>query len=155
MPLQEGAFVRMDGTGSVAQIEKIKGDSARVNFDFMHMQVPLSRLVPLSKAEAEQYVRNLPKSQVSVQGLNSGGANFKPYADIRGMRAEEALAAVGKLLDEALLYGHKHVEILHGKGNGVLRQLTRATAAKNPHVVSYADQSEEFGGTGITLIELG
>lgn len=154
LPLQEGSLVRIDGTGGIAQIEKIKGGSARINFDFLHMQVPLSRLVPLSKAEAEQYVKNQPKSQVSVQGLNSGGANFKPYADIRGMRAEEALATVGKLLDEALLYGHKHVEILHGKGNGVLRQLTRATAAKNPHVASYADQSEEFGGTGITLIEL-
>ncbi|MCM1532122.1 MAG: Smr/MutS family protein [Bacteroides sp.] len=155
MPLKEGAFVRIDGEGNVAQVEKISGNTARVNFDFLHMQVPLSRLVPLNKAEAEQYVRNQPKSQVSVQGINAGGANFKPYADIRGMRADEALDAVSKLLDEALLYGHKYVEILHGKGNGVLRQLTRATAAKNPHVASYADQSEEFGGTGITVIELG
>lgn len=154
LPLQEGAFVRIDGTGSVAQIEKIMGATARVNFDFLHMQVPLARLVPLSKAETEQYVKNLPKSQVSVKGINNGGANFKPYADIRGLRADEAQAVIAKLLDEALLYGHKHIEILHGKGNGVLRQLTRATAAKNPHVASFADQSEEFGGTGITLIEL-
>lgn len=154
MPLKEGAFVRIDGQGTVAQIEKIDGRSARVNFDFMHMQVPLSRLVPLSRNEAAQHAKTLAKSQVSVQGINEGGVHFKPYADIRGMRAEEAMGAVSKLLDEALLYGHKHLEILHGKGNGVLRQLTRATAAKNPHVVSFSDQSEEFGGTGITLIEM-
>lgn len=155
MSLREGSLVRIEGTEGIAQIEKIKGNSARVNFDFLHMQVPLARLIPLSKAEEAQYVRNLPKSQVSVRGINSGGINFKPYADIRGMRVDEASDAVGKLLDEALLYGHRHVEILHGKGNGVLRQLTRAIAAKNPHVVSYADQSEEFGGTGITVIDLG
>lgn len=152
--LEEGMFVRIDGEGAVAQIGKLNGHSARVDFDFIHMQVPVSRLVPLSRSESARYEKSLPRSQVSVQGINEGGTHFKPYADIRGMRAEEAVAVVEKLLDEALLYGHKHVEILHGKGNGVLRQVIRATAAKNPHVDSYADQTEEFGGSGITVIDL-
>lgn len=152
--LKEGMLVRIDGEGSVGQIEKISGNSARVSLDFLHIQVPLSRLVALSKVESGQYLKNGRKSQVSVQGINSGSASFKPYADIRGYRAEEAISAIEKLLDEAVLYGHKHLEILHGKGNGVLRQLTRATAAKNPHVASYADQAEEFGGSGITVITL-
>lgn len=154
LPLKEGVWVRLDGEGSVGQIEQLNSRTARVNFDFIRMQVPLERLSALTQNEAAQQSQRLAKTSSKTQGFHDTGADFKPYLDIRGFRAEEAVSAVEKLLDEAVLYAHKHLEILHGKGNGVLRQITRATAAKSPHVASFADQSEEFGGSGITLIEM-
>ncbi|MEG1572627.1 MAG: Smr/MutS family protein, partial [Bacteroidales bacterium] len=59
-----------------------------------------------------------------------------------------------KLLDDAVLYGEKHLEILHGKGNGILRNLCRTCLEKNPAVASFRDQTLELGGSGITVIEM-
>ena len=70
------------------------------------------------------------------------------------MRVDEADACVRKLLDDAMLYGDHHLEILHGKGNGVLRQLVRSIVSKYPHVADYHDQREDLGGSGITIVEL-
>lgn len=152
---KQGDRVRLkDGSSSVARIGRIKGDQARIDFEYMSMQVPLSRLEALSAAEARRYDENSRRSQVSVENINSGKENFSAHIDIRGMRADHAQQSVGKLIDDAVLYGEKRLEILHGKGNGILRQIVRTLAAENPHVVSFSDQSEEFGGTGITLIEL-
>ena len=70
------------------------------------------------------------------------------------MRGEEADACVRKLLDDAMLYGEKHLEILHGKGNGILRQLVRGIVSKYPYVKDFHDQREDLGGAGITLVEM-
>ena len=152
---QQGDRVRLkDGSSAVARIGKIKGNQARLDFEYISMQVPLSRLEALSAAEVRQYDEKSRHSQVSVENINSGKENFSAHIDIRGMRADHAQQSVAKLIDDAVLYGEKHLEILHGKGNGVLRQIVRTLAAETPHVVSFSDQSEEFGGAGITLIEL-
>ncbi|MDE5544004.1 MAG: Smr/MutS family protein, partial [Bacteroidales bacterium] len=74
--------------------------------------------------------------------------------DLRGVRGEEAVEKALHLVDQAVLYGEKHLEILHGKGNGILRQLIRGALSKNPHVQSFSDQEEQFGGSGITLVHL-
>ncbi|MDE6493635.1 MAG: Smr/MutS family protein [Bacteroidales bacterium] len=152
---KEGDRVRLkDGSSSVARIGKIKGNQARIDFEYMSMQVPLSRLEALTPAESLRYDENSRRSQVSVENINSGKENFSAHIDIRGMRADQAWQSVSKLIDEAVLYGEKRLEILHGKGNGILRQIVRTLASENPHVASFSDQSEELGGTGITLVEL-
>lgn len=154
-PLAVGSLVRLKDAGNaVARVGQIDGRQARVDFDYMSMQVPLSRLLPLNMREIRQYEENSPKSSVRVENLSEGKLNFSSHADLRGCRGEEAVESVSKLIDEALLYGEHRLEILHGKGNGVLRQMIRAFLAKNPHVRTFYDQKEEFGGAGITVVEL-
>jgi DNA mismatch repair protein MutS2 len=64
------------------------------------------------------------------------------------------LRKVQDLLDNALIVQHKNLRILHGKGNGVLRELIRQYLSSVGFVKSYRDEHVEQGGSGITVVEL-
>ena len=59
------------------------------------------------------------------------------------------------LVDEALMFGIDRVRVLHGKGNGILRQVVRDYLRNAPGVRSFADEHIEQGGAGITVVDLG
>ena len=69
------------------------------------------------------------------------------------MRGDEALNAVTYFIDDAILMGMSRVRILHGKGNGILRQLIRQYLSTVPNVTHFADEHVQFGGTGITVVD--
>lgn len=79
--------------------------------------------------------------------------NFHQDLDIRGMRGDEALNAVQYFIDDAILVGMPRVRILHGKGNGILRQLIRQYLSSVPNVTHFADEHVQFGGAGITVVD--
>ena len=86
--------------------------------------------------------------------IDSHIQNFKQDLDVRGMRGDEALNAVTYFIDDAILAGVPRVRILHGKGNGILRQLLRQYLHTVPNVTHYADEHVQFGGAGITVVDL-
>ena len=80
--------------------------------------------------------------------------NFKQDIDVRGMRGAEAVQAVTFFVDDAILLGVHRVRILHGTGNGILRNLIREYLRTNPAVKSARDEHVQFGGAGITVVDL-
>ena len=74
-------------------------------------------------------------------------------ARIRGKRAEEALQIVKDFIDEAIVINMGNVKILHGKGDGILRQLIRQYLETVDVVKRCHDESVQFGGSGITIVE--
>lgn len=80
--------------------------------------------------------------------------SFKQDIDVRGMRGDEALQAVTYFIDDAILVGMNRVRILHGTGTGILRTLIRQYLATVPGVNHYADEHVQFGGAGITVVDL-
>ena len=93
-------------------------------------------------------------AKVALLDINEKAANFNLTLDVRGMRGEEALDAVSKYIDDASLLCIKNVSILHGKGNGILRQLIRQQLSKMSCVQQMQDASLETGGHGITRVTL-
>ena len=89
-----------------------------------------------------------------IRELCRRNINFKPEIDIRGVRGEEAINQVRELIDNALIVQHRNLRILHGKGNGILRQLVRQYLATVDVVKSFRDEHVEFGGSGITVVEM-
>jgi DNA mismatch repair protein MutS2 len=75
--------------------------------------------------------------------------------DLRGVRAEEAAESLDRYLDELVLAGAGQVRILHGKGEGILRKVTREVAASHRSVKSFRDGEATEGGQGVTVILLG
>jgi DNA mismatch repair protein MutS2 len=86
--------------------------------------------------------------------LNEKVAKFAAKIDVRGLRAEETLKTLEHYLDEAILLGIRQVSILHGKGNGILRQIVRQFLSKREEVTQYYDEAIERGGEGITIVSL-
>jgi DNA mismatch repair protein MutS2 len=70
------------------------------------------------------------------------------------MRGDEAINAVTYFIDDAILVGMSRVRILHGTGSGILRQLIRQYLHTVPNVTSCRDEHVQFGGAGITVVDL-
>lgn len=61
---------------------------------------------------------------------------------------------IADYLDACLEKEMTAVRIIHGKGQGVLKQRVRSLLGKHPRVVAYADAPTEAGGWGATLVTL-
>ena len=70
------------------------------------------------------------------------------------MRGEEALQAVTYYIDDAVLLSMPRVRILHGTGTGALRQVVRQYLSTATGVMRFHDEHVQFGGAGITVVEL-
>jgi DNA mismatch repair protein MutS2 len=73
--------------------------------------------------------------------------------DVRGLRADEALAQVEGLLNDVALDGLRSARIIHGKGTGALRLAVRNYLHGHP-LVAAAASAEGPGGEGVTVVEL-
>ncbi len=63
------------------------------------------------------------------------------------------MQVVNDFIDEAIVISMGSVKILHGKGDGILRQLIRQYLETVDVVKSFHDESVQFGGSGITIVE--
>lgn len=154
-PLDKGNTVRMKGTQTVGVIEAIDGKMAMVVFGTMRTKVPLSRLERAEPVEEKpQGYTGGSSSMMTRDVIDEHRKAFKPELDVRGMRGDEALTQVQYFIDDAIMAGASQVRILHGKGNGILRQLIRQYLSTVPNLRSYRDEHVQFGGTGITVVEL-
>jgi len=93
-----------------------------------------------------------PQSVSGINGEKMGQISLT--LDIRGMRADEAFMAIQRYVDDAILLSAHEIRILHGKGNGVLREVTRNYLRSVKEVKRYHDEHMEHGGAGITVIHL-
>ena len=154
LPLAPGDTVRIKGLTSVGRIEATDGKMATVIFGDMRTKMRAGRL---ERADAPKSGEPKPYAAVSRQtreAIDSRKLAFKQDIDVRGMRGDEALTAVTYFIDDALLVGMPRVRILHGTGSGILRQLIRQYLATVPAVASFRDEHVQFGGAGITVVEL-
>ncbi|MCR5132304.1 MAG: Smr/MutS family protein [Prevotella sp.] len=155
-----GQTVRIKGLQSVGRVESISGKMATVIFGDMRTKMRAERLEPASeekKPKNEDMKESLQAYNISRETRDTIDAhrkNFHQDLDVRGMRGDEALNAVTYFIDDAILMGMSRVRILHGKGNGILRQLIRQYLSTVPNVTHYADEHVQFGGAGITVVDL-
>ncbi len=153
-----GSTVRIKGLTTIGRVENINGNMATVIFGGMHTKLRIERL-ELCKEEATNVnnshddLQTYSISRDTRDAIESRKYHFKQDLDIRGMRGDEALNAVTYFIDDAILLGVSRVRILHGKGNGILRQLIRQYLSTVPNVTHYADEHVQFGGAGITVVD--
>ena len=161
--LEVGSTVRIKGLTSVGKIEKIDGKQATVIFGDMRTKMRLERLEPAKevKTMSKTEERNTQivgaygnLSDETRQAIDSRKLNFRQDLDVRGMRGDEAVNAVTYFIDDAILVGMSRVRILHGTGNGILRQLIRQYLRTIPNVSSFRDEHVQFGGAGITVVDI-
>lgn len=148
-----GDNVRMRGLTTVGTVEAISGKEATVIFGDVRTKVKMSRLEHTTKTPETTQPATFGISKETRQTIDSHKLNFHQDVDVRGMRGDEALNAVQHFIDDAILVGMSRVRILHGKGNGILRQLIRQYLQSVPNVTSCKDEHVQFGGAGITVVD--
>lgn len=148
-----GDNVKLDGEGQVGKVLSIDGSKATVAFGNLKTSVAINRLVYTTSSI--KFSSTTPTITSSVSDDNrTRQLNFKQDIDVRGMRADEAIQAVTYFLDDAIQFNIGRVRILHGTGTGALRQAIRSYLATLPGVASFRDEHVQFGGTGITVVDL-
>ena len=160
-PLEKGDSVRIKGTSSIGEIEAIQGKQVTVIFGGLRSKVKLEQLERTEKRQAEAQSSAdkhahlaIQTSKVTRSTIEDRKQNFHQDLDVRGMRGDEALDTVMHFLDDAILVGMSRVRILHGTGTGILRQLIRQYLNTVPNVVRAKDEHVQFGGAGITVVDL-
>ena len=150
-----GDSVQIKEQETIGEVIEIYDDEAIISFNSIKFKTPLSRLNKVSKKMARQKTRAAKSSYSNIMSdINDKMTNFDLSLDVRGKRAEEALNAVQKYIDEAILLSVKEVYILHGKGDGILRQVIREYLNSVDQISGSRDQSSERGGNGITVVNL-
>ena len=151
-----GSNVRIKGQTSVGEVMEVNGKNATVAFGSIKTTVKLDRL-ERTNAQPKQADVSAKSTYISSQTQDSmyeKKLNFKQDIDVRGMRGDEALQAVTYFIDDAILVGMSRVRILHGTGTGILRTLIRQYLQTVPGISHFADEHIQFGGAGITVVDL-
>ena len=151
--LTVGCYVKIRGQQVAGEVLAINKKDAVVRFGAIKSTVALDRLEQCDAPKAERRAVSFLTSETQ-ENLHNKRLNFKSEIDVRGMRGEEAVQAISYFIDDATVCGVRQVRVLHGTGNGILRTLLRQYLSTMPVVESFRDEHVQFGGAGITIVEL-
>jgi DNA mismatch repair protein MutS2 len=128
--------------GSIAAVRKGQAEVVIRNKRFT---------VPISELEKRETVaQSLPKGvQVSFEQKE-----VEPELNVIGSTVEEATALVDKYLDDAFLSQVPEVRVIHGHGMGKLKRAIEELLRSHPHVRGFHAETQQRGGTGVTVIQL-
>ena len=151
-----GAHVKMKGQSTVGQVLEVSGKQVTVAFGNLKTTVNVERLEPSAapRKETDLSTKSTFVSTRTQDSIHEKKLHFKQDLDVRGMRGDEAIQAVTYFIDDALMVGVPRVRILHGTGTGILRTLIRQYLQTVPGVRHFADEHVQFGGAGITVVDL-
>ena len=153
--LAVGDTVRLKGQTTTGTVIELQGKQAVVAFGMIKSTVKTDQLELVSRSQLKKEVRNHTfVSAQTADTMREKKLHFKQEIDVRGMRGNEALQAVTYFVDDAIQIGVSRVRILHGTGNGILRQLIRQYLSTVPGIQRFQDEHVQFGGAGITVIDL-
>ncbi len=151
--IKVGNFVRMIGQTAVGEVTSIKGKNVEINFNGLQSQVKLDKLEKVNKKALKDQKKEIQRTFGAFDYLEKS-MNFNPKIDIRGKRAEEVILLLGEFLDDAMLTSNKELTIVHGKGDGILRQIVRDTLRKRSEVQAMKNEHADRGGDGVTIVAL-
>ncbi len=145
-PIKVGDTVRMKIGGLTGTIDRIYKGKATVLVGNMRLDAHLDEL---EHSRAQIDLNPTRSVQSHLQGINA-----HHRLDIRGLRRSQALRRIEQFIDQALVANLKTVEIIHGKGNGTLKQTVSDKLKEYSQTFTAYHPEASQGGDGVTLIEL-
>jgi DNA mismatch repair protein MutS2 len=153
-----GDRVRLRSFGSVGIVDQVKDGMAEVRVKSLRFREKLENveLVESPSTQKEQQGKLEKLRSAAHAELHRPGAEEKAQSELNviGQTTDEAVDAVDKFLDEALLASLSKVRIIHGHGTGALRRAIGALLDGHPHVSRFVPAPPDQGGAGATLVEL-
>ncbi len=153
-----GDKVRVSGGSIIGEVIRVEGSKYSIAVGSVISKIDKSKVQKISSNEFSNIVKenqnNRKFSVIESDSIRERKLNFSNSIDIRGERLESAISIVTSYIDDALMVGVDQVRILHGKGNGILREEIRKYLKTIGGVVSLSDEKLEFGGSGITIVKL-
>ena len=155
-PLQVGDKVRLKDNNMVGEVVQVAAKYISVSVGSIISKIAPVKVERISNQQYKEQTRSTfrPVIHYDSESISRRKLEFKPTIDIRGQRLADALDIVMHFIDDATMVGVGQVKILHGKGNGVLREEIRKYLKTVPAVASFRDEAVQQGGAGITVVEM-
>jgi DNA mismatch repair protein MutS2 len=145
--LKIGDYVRLRSGGAVGLLTGINKEKANVLMGDLTLIIDVRDLEkgpePLDKKLKSLHFDTIQKI-----------ATFENKLDIRGMRMQEALQVVESYIDSALMNSSSQIEIIHGKGDGILRKAVRKKLKEYRVEMEISHPDPKLGGDGVTLVAI-
>ncbi|RFZ94301.1 endonuclease MutS2 [Mucilaginibacter conchicola] len=145
--VKPGDWVKLIDGDTTGQVMEVIKDNVVIAMGDLRTVVKKKRVEKVTRASVPKEIRRSSNQTGDM-------ASFSPEIDVRGMRTEDALHAIEKLFDRALMMGFNNLKILHGKGDGILRKMIRQYLKKYEQVDRMEDEHADRGGDGITYVYL-
>jgi len=147
-----GDMVRIEDSSSQGELVDINGNKAVVLVNGLRLKTDLKKV---KKIDSGPQPTNSPKKQTRsyTTDYNPRG-NLSPSLMIRGMRAKEAMQKVQRYLDDAIAAGMHEVQIVHGKGQGILKNQVHDYLKNRTEVKRFELAPLQRGGAGCTIVKL-
>jgi len=151
--IKAGDWAKIKGSDSYGIVREIKENDAILDIGNIRSRVKVIKLEKIKKPETENLShpgKNTNRQDIMRNKMSS----FNHVLDVRGKRAEEIQPLLEAFIDDALMLGYHELKVLHGKGDGILRDVVREQLRQHPSLISATDEHVEFGGSGITVVLL-
>ena len=146
--INKGDTVKVIKSGLSGTVEEIKDQTAMILIGQMRTFIPLKELEKTKAAQKQK-----PKTKVHIELNEDSNKSFVFGIDVRGKSADEALQKISKYIDNAIVSEANEIKILHGTGNGILRQVIREYLRKIDEIEWFGDEDIRMGGAGITIVK--
>ncbi|MGA9521636.1 MAG: Smr/MutS family protein, partial [Myxococcaceae bacterium] len=136
------------------EILQLQDGEALVAAVALKLRAQVRDLVPIS-AEKPKARFATGKGEAMKRAEKAAAAPVKAVServDVRGMRADEALAKIEQFMDRAFAAGQDGVNILHGHGTGALKQTIRVYLDRSAYVRMYRPGQDQEGGDAVTVV---
>lgn len=139
--------------GQVVEVDR-RRRKVRLDLSGVTIWTDFSDLAVMQGASGPGKADKADKAEKSGGVSGPKAPSFALHLDLRGQRADVALAELERFIDSAILGGRDRVEVVHGRGTGALRREIHAYLKNNPAVKLFTLAPEDQGGDGMTIIEL-
>jgi DNA mismatch repair protein MutS2 len=146
-----GDYVLIGDSDTTGELVELSGKNATVLVNGMKVKSKLSKLV---KTDPPKKKKSTPTQRRAYGGSEQVDLSVQPRLDLRGKRGDEAVKELTLYLDKAIARGLKEVEIIHGKGEGILHKLVHEYLGKRDEVREFDIAPWESGGSGCTVVKL-
>ncbi len=139
----------LDQPGEVLTLPDSRGDLS-VQVGIMKVSINVNDLMCLETPPPEE------KSKGGRYGslYKAKAQNISISVNVQGENLDDALMDVEKYLDDAYMAGLHEVTVIHGRGEGILKEGLRRMMRKNKHVASFRKGNYNEGGDGVTIVTL-
>jgi DNA mismatch repair protein MutS2 len=150
--IKTGDFVKINGQDTVGEVLSVKGNDLQVAVGIMKVSVKKNK-VTLANAPIPQQPVKSYSDFATASGIDTREKlmHFKFELDVKGKSKEEVMLELPVWVDEAIILGIKEAKVVHGRGNGILKNTVRSLLRKYKEVESVGD--DERSGDFVTVVK--
>ena len=143
------SVVSLGQKGNVASLPDDR-DELLVQIGLMKVKVKLADITKIDKNGVQTRFEKTKYAKMYQQKTMS----ISQEINVIGRTLEDAMMEVDKYLDDAFMSGLAQVTVIHGRGEGILKNGLKQLFRTHAHVDSYRPGDYYDGGDGVTVVTL-